>query len=106
MLLPSLYGEGLPMVVLEAMAAGLPVVATAVEGTPEAIRNGIDGLLAEPASATDLAFQIERLVTGKIDWNSCANSARSRHAKSFSDWTMSRGVASVYRQVIQNHQNR
>jgi glycosyltransferase involved in cell wall biosynthesis len=105
MLLPSLYGEGLPMVVLEAMAAGLPVVATAVEGTPEAIRNGVDGLLAEPASATDLAFQIERLVTGKIDWNACATSARARHAESFSDWAMSRGVASVYRQVIEKHRN-
>lgn len=102
MLLPSLYGEGLPMVVLEAMAAGLPVIATAVEGTPEAIRNGIDGLLAEPASATDLAFQIERLVTAKIDWNACAKSARQRHAESFSDWAMSRGVASVYHQVLEN----
>jgi glycosyltransferase involved in cell wall biosynthesis len=101
MLLPSLYGEGLPMVVLEAMAAGLPVVATAVEGTPEAIRNGIDGLLADPASATDLAFQIERLVTGKVDWNACAKSARARHAESFSDWAMSRGVAGVYQKVLE-----
>lgn len=105
MLLPSLYGEGLPMVVLEAMAAGLPVVATSVEGTPEAIRNGIDGLLADPASATDLAFQIERFLTGKVDWHACAKSARARHAESFSDWAMSRGVASVYRQVIENHRN-
>lgn len=102
MLLPSLYGEGLPMVVLEAMAAGLPVVATAVEGTPEAIRNGVDGLLADPASATDLAFQIERFVTGKVDWNACAKSARARHAESFSDWAMSRGVASVYQKVLEN----
>jgi glycosyltransferase involved in cell wall biosynthesis len=100
MLLPSLYGEGLPMVVLEAMAAGLPVVATAVEGTPEAIRHGVDGLLAEPASATDLAFNIERLVTGEVDWHACSRSARARHAEAFSDWAMSRGVADVYQRVL------
>jgi len=88
---------------LEAMAAGLPVVATAVEGTPEAIRNGIDGLLAEPASATDLAFQIERLVNGNFNWHACAKSARARHAESFSDWAMSRGVANVYQNVVEHH---
>ena len=53
--LPSLFGEGLPMVVLEAMAAGVPIVGTRVEGVPEAIRDGEDGLLAEPSDPIDLA---------------------------------------------------
>jgi glycosyltransferase involved in cell wall biosynthesis len=100
MLLPSLYGEGLPMVVLEAMAAGLPVVATSVEGTPEAIRDGIDGLLAEPGSASSLAEKIERLFTGQVDWNSLSTESRKRHADAFSDWSMSRGVSQVYNLVL------
>lgn len=47
MVLTSLW-EGLPRVVLMAMAAGKPVVATAVDGTPEAVRDGVNGFLARP----------------------------------------------------------
>src|SRR5690606_4342942 len=55
LVLPSLFGEGLPMVLLEAMASGVPVVATRVEGVPEAIVDGVEGVLVEPQSATALA---------------------------------------------------
>ena len=51
--LPSTY-EGFPMVILEAMEAGLPVVATAVAGVPEAVRPGETGLLVEPEDAEGL----------------------------------------------------
>jgi len=100
MLLPSLFGEGLPMVVLEAMAAALPVIATKVEGTPEAIRDGIDGLLAQPGSAESLANHMQSLMEGKVDWSLIAESAFRRHAELFSDFAMSEGVSKVYRSVL------
>jgi len=98
--LPSLFGEGLPMVVLEAMAAGVPVVGTRVEGVPEAIRDGIDGLLAEPNDPADLARAISEFIQSECDWASCRQHAHDRQAAQFSDKSMATGVAEVYRQVL------
>lgn len=58
--LPSLY-EGFPLAILEAMAAGLPVVATAVAGVPEAVEHGVTGLLVPPEDAAALARALAEL---------------------------------------------
>ena len=63
--LPSLY-EGLPLSLLEAMAAGKPVIATAVGGVAEAILEGESGLLVRPADPPALAAAIRRLVSDPV----------------------------------------
>jgi len=98
--LPSLFGEGLPMVVLEAMAGGVPVVATCVEGTPEAIRHGQDGVLVEPGNPRALAEAISQLLRGQFDWEALRSSALRRHEECFSDRSMTAGVAEVYRRIL------
>ncbi|MCA9189493.1 MAG: glycosyltransferase [Pirellulaceae bacterium] len=98
--LPSLFGEGLPMVVLEAMAAGVPVVGTRVEGVPEAIRDGVDGLIAEPGDDADLAATIGRVVRGEVNWSLMRENAQDSHAEHFSDFSMAAGVAQAYRRVL------
>ena len=100
MVLPSLFGEGLPMVVLESMAAALPVIATRVEGTPEAITHGVEGLLAEPRDSDSFAEAITGLVTGQYDWTTMAEAAYERHGRCFSDFAMAEGTATVYRNLL------
>jgi len=98
--LPSLFGEGMPMVVLEAMAAGVPVVATHVEGTSEAIRDGLDGLIVEPGNPADLASAVREFIEARVDWSATSHNAVERHAERFSDQAMAHGTAQVYRRVL------
>ncbi|VAV84936.1 hypothetical protein MNBD_DELTA01-864 [hydrothermal vent metagenome] len=60
-LLPSLW-EGLPLVVIEASAAGIPVIATAVDGTPEVVRDGETGILIEPRNPVVITESVLRLL--------------------------------------------
>jgi glycosyltransferase involved in cell wall biosynthesis len=98
--LPSLFGEGLPMVVLEAMAAGVPVVATSVEGIPEVIRDRENGILVRPGQADQLVDAIRGIMDGRHDWQALRRSALQRHAERFSDRAMAAGVARVYGSLI------
>jgi glycosyltransferase involved in cell wall biosynthesis len=59
--LPSLTNEGLPNVVMEAMAASLPVVATDTGGTSELVIDGLTGFVVSPGNAAALADRIGKL---------------------------------------------
>jgi glycosyltransferase involved in cell wall biosynthesis len=61
LVLPSIYGEGLPNVVLEAFSVGLPVIASATGGIPDIIEHGRTGFLVPPGSPRDLRHYIDLL---------------------------------------------
>jgi glycosyltransferase involved in cell wall biosynthesis len=63
-ILPS-YTEGVPKVILEAMANGLPVVATSVGGIPEIIQNGLNGLLVPTEDAEAICDSVYRLLNNE-----------------------------------------
>jgi glycosyltransferase involved in cell wall biosynthesis len=100
LLLPSLFGEGMPMVVLEALAAGVPVVATRVEGTPEVIRDTIEGVLAEPGDVNSCVDRILYLTGDRQRWEQMSQSAVRRHRSEYSDQSMALRIARIYADIL------
>lgn len=92
-ILPSLW-EGAPMVLAEAMATGLPIVASRVGGVPNMIEDGADGLLCEP-TASSLAECLVRLLADKDLRQSMGISARY-YSRQFSSDLMAGRYLKVY----------
>ena len=76
--------EGLPNAVLESMAAGLPVIATAVGGTPEVIEHGLSGLLVPPEDPEAVAEMLRCLINDPVLARSLGAAARERVRHDFS----------------------
>lgn len=89
--------EGIPYVLLEALALGTPVVATAVGGIPEVIRNDVDGLLVPPADAPALAAALARLHTDPALRARLSEGGRRRVVDEFSARRMAERYAAIYR---------
>jgi glycosyltransferase involved in cell wall biosynthesis len=97
--LPSL-NEGLPLAVLEAMAAEKPVVATAVGGTDEAIVDGETGVLVPPGDSAALAEAIRGLLGDPSRAARLARAGRRRVEESFSSTRMVKQVTEIYLELL------
>jgi glycosyltransferase involved in cell wall biosynthesis len=97
--LPSLY-EALGLSILEAMAAGKPVVATAVGGIKESVIDGVTGLLVPPRNPESLADAIRRLLYDRALATRIAESGRTRAVELFSSDAMAQAVIRVYDELI------
>ena len=94
---PSLFGEGLPMVVLGAMAVGVPIVATNVQGVPEVLQGG--GSIIAPGDSC-FTQAICRLFLRLKDCFTIRANAWHHRAQRFSDRSMVAGVAEVYDRIL------
>jgi sugar transferase (PEP-CTERM/EpsH1 system associated) len=97
--LPSLW-EGMPNAALEAMAVGLPVVATAVGGTPEVVVDGVTGLLVPPGDPDALAQSIARLLCDPDLRYKMGQAGRERVVKHFSVGRMVEQTEWLYEQLL------
>jgi glycosyltransferase involved in cell wall biosynthesis len=97
--LPSLW-EGFPVSLVEAMASGLPIVATRVGGTGEAVLHGTTGYLVEPRDAEALAERIAQLLTDSETRNRMQLAAQQRVREHFSASTMVLKTAELYNEIL------
>jgi glycosyltransferase involved in cell wall biosynthesis len=95
LVLPS-WIEGLPLVVLEAMAQAKPVVATAVGGTSEAVVDGETGLLVPPHDVSALAWALGRLLGDEPLRRRLGEAGRSRVEAHFSASAMTQRILEIY----------
>ncbi len=99
--------EGNPLSVMEAMAAGLPVIATTVGAIPELVRHGVDGLLSNPGDAPALARSMRSTLEMSATLRrAMGSSAALRAADRFGLRAMANAYADLYRQTLsRTHQN-
>jgi glycosyltransferase involved in cell wall biosynthesis len=89
--LPS-FAEGLPVVLMEAMAMGIPCVSTSIAGIPELIRNEMDGLLVAAGDTDALVASLGRLMD---DSGLCTRLATSGRARVFEQHNLTRNIKSL-----------
>jgi len=104
LVLPSLY-EDLSSALIEAMAAGLPVVATRVGGTADLVRHGVNGLLVAPRDPAALAAAISQILADPAAAARMSAAAR-RTAAAYAWPDLARQVLEVYRQLASSGRSR
>lgn len=95
------FWEGLPRSIIEAMRAGLPVMASAVAGIPELIEDGVSGLLCEPADVDDAANKLGQLIGSSALRAEMGRRARRRYLDGFQFERMLASTLHTYDALIQ-----
>ncbi len=96
--LPSRW-EGFPLTILEAMRAGLPVVASDVGGVREAVIDGHTGYLARPGDVNDLQQHIDRLLQDSALRGTMGDSGRRRFLAMFTQDKMLDSIRGIYHHI-------
>jgi glycosyltransferase involved in cell wall biosynthesis len=92
--------EGLPLSILEAMRASLPVVATRVGGVDEAVEDGVSGYLTAPKDVATLRARLQTLVSSKELQREMGLNGRARYEKDFQVEVMVKKTLAIYNEVL------
>jgi glycosyltransferase involved in cell wall biosynthesis len=96
--------EGHPLVILEAMTLGLPIVASNISSIPELITNGINGLLVNPKDPSGLAMALEKILNDNLLYTRLSMESRKSldNQITIDDWAEQ--VISIYKKVLNSRQ--
>ena len=103
-LLPSRYGEGLPMAMLEAMAAGCVVIVSEMASTGAVVENGVNGFLIEPRNVAQLIEKLKLLLSGKIDLEIFGKNARETIKAKFDLSDYIKRLENIYAEILDETQ--
>lgn len=98
--LPSRSAEGSPMVIREAMAVGVPVVASDVDGINDLIKDGVNGLLFMPGDVDELVHKIADALKNRDLLQRISKTARQEVTNGMDGYEQARMVEKVYREVL------
>jgi len=96
---PSL-SEALPVALMEAQAAGLPVIATVVGSVEQIVKHGRSGFLVEPGDAEALADSLEELVRRRAEWPAMGRIGREHVDKNFNIERLNDRLVELYRALL------
>jgi glycosyltransferase involved in cell wall biosynthesis len=100
LLMPSIWYENFPRVLVEAFACGLPVITSRLGAMAELVEDGLTGLLVEPGDAVDLADKIAWASAHPAEMREMGQAARRRYEQSYTgDVNFSR-LTAIYREAI------
>lgn len=92
--------EGLGVSLLQASAAGVPIIASRAGGIPEAVRDGENGLVLPPADVDALTAALQRLLDDPAERRRLGDGGRKLIAREFSTDTMVEGNLEIYRRLL------
>ncbi len=102
---PSVWFEQFPIVVLEAMARGLPVIASRIGGLPEIVEEGITGSLFEPGNPEDLVQQVRGLWEDPELCNRMGRAGRQKVIREYTEDAYYHNLMAVYQTAIHRLRN-
>jgi glycosyltransferase involved in cell wall biosynthesis len=105
LVVPSVWFEPFAMVVVDAMALGVPVIASRIGGLPYGVADGVTGLLFEPGNPRDLVQQVRRLWDDPQLCNRMGSAGRQKVMREYTEDAYFHNLMAVYQTAIQRSRN-